>query len=165
MMAKLLCSNWACFFVFFGVQIFQLFKVGNIVMCHAYESQLFIVILNSVLYFGVMVLILIRGNDASEPPHDKTNKMAVRPAKIQISPGIRPVWSESSLSAWRKLGSFTTLWAHSRLWSNWADAQADLSLRWAHIPFCCFCLEAAHIHLNLYFKLFTIYHIVAYTGA
>ena len=31
-----------------------------------------------------------------EPPHDKTNKMIVRPAKTQISLGIRPVWSESS---------------------------------------------------------------------
>ena len=26
-----------------------------------------------------------------EPPHDKTNKVAVRPAKTQISLGIRPV--------------------------------------------------------------------------
>ena len=33
-----------------------------------------------------------------EPPHDKTNKMAVRLAKSQISLGIRPVWSKSSLS-------------------------------------------------------------------
>ena len=39
--------------------------------------------------------------------------MAVRPAKTQISLGIRPVWSESSLSAWRKLGSLATHWAHS----------------------------------------------------
>ena len=28
-----------------------------------------------------------------EPPHDKTNKMTLRPAKTQISLGIRPVWS------------------------------------------------------------------------
>ena len=35
----------------------------------------------------------------SEPRYDKTNKTSVRPAKIQISLGIRPVWSESSLSA------------------------------------------------------------------
>ena len=35
----------------------------------------------------------------NEPPHDKTNKILVRPAKIQISLGIRPVWSESSLYA------------------------------------------------------------------
>ena len=39
--------------------------------------------------------------------------MAVRPAKTQISLGIRPVWSESSLSAWRKLGSLATHWAQS----------------------------------------------------
>ena len=48
-----------------------------------------------------------------EPPHDKTNKMTVRPAKTQISLGIHPVWSESSLSASRKLGSLATHWAHS----------------------------------------------------
>ena len=52
-------------------------------------------------------------NKANEPRHDKTNKLAVRPTKTQISLGIRPVWSESSLSAWRKLGSFATHWAHS----------------------------------------------------
>ena len=39
--------------------------------------------------------------------------MSVRPAKTQISLGIRPVWSESSLSAWRKLGPLATHWAHS----------------------------------------------------
>ena len=67
-----------------------------------------------------------------EPRHDKTNKMSVRPAKTQISLGIRPVWSESSLSAWRKLWSLN---AQRRLWSDWADAKADLSLRWAHTHF------------------------------
>ena len=49
-----------------------------------------------------------------EPRHDKTNKVTVRPAKTQISLGIRPVWSESSLSAWRKLESLATHWAHSK---------------------------------------------------
>ena len=34
-----------------------------------------------------------------EPRQDKTNKMSVRPAKTQISLGIRPVWSEPSLCA------------------------------------------------------------------
>ena len=34
-----------------------------------------------------------------ESRHDKTNKMTVRPAKTQISMGIRLVWSESSLCA------------------------------------------------------------------
>ena len=39
--------------------------------------------------------------------------MTVRPAKTQISLGMCPVWSESSLSAWRKLGSLATHWVHS----------------------------------------------------
>ena len=34
-----------------------------------------------------------------EPRHDKTNKMSVRSAKTQISLGIHPIWSESSLCA------------------------------------------------------------------
>ena len=49
-----------------------------------------------------------------EPRHDKTNKVTVRPAKTQISLGIRLVWSESSLSAWRKLGSLATHWAQAK---------------------------------------------------
>ena len=48
-----------------------------------------------------------------EPSHDKTNNVAVRPAKTQISLGICPVWSESSLSTWRKLGSLATHWVPS----------------------------------------------------
>ena len=39
--------------------------------------------------------------------------MTVRPAKTQISQGIRPVWSESSLSAWWKVGTLATHWTHS----------------------------------------------------
>ena len=62
-----------------------------------------------------------------EPPHDKTNRMACAPSEDSDQPGhppslirvfavrsrIRPVWSESSLSAGRKLGSLATHWAHS----------------------------------------------------
>ena len=43
----------------------------------------------------------------------KPIKWHVHPAKTQISLGIHPVWSESSLSAWRKLGSLATHLAHS----------------------------------------------------
>ena len=45
---------------------------------------------------------------------------------------LRSAWAsaQSSLSAWRNLGPLTTYWAHSEdFWSDWADAQADLSLR------------------------------------
>ena len=40
-------------------------------------------------------------------------KWHVHPVKTQNSLGFRPVWSESSLSTWRKLGSLATHWAHS----------------------------------------------------
>ena len=43
----------------------------------------------------------------------KPTKLHVRPAKTQISLGIRPVHSESSLSAWRKIGSLSTHLVHS----------------------------------------------------
>ena len=49
----------------------------------------------------------------NEQRHDKTNKVSVRPARTQINLGIRLVWSESSLPAWRKLGSLATHWVHS----------------------------------------------------
>ena len=37
----------------------------------------------------------------------------MRPAKTQISLGISPVWSESSLSTWRNLEPLATHWVHS----------------------------------------------------
>ena len=78
-----------------------------------------------------------------EPPHYKTNKM---------------MWTQWELrSAWASTQSDQSLHSGSvggwgpnvpscgqrRLWSDWADAQADLSLRWAHWSFCWFCHEAA----------------------
>ena len=44
----------------------------------------------------------------------KPTKWHMHPAKTQISLDIHPVWSESSLSAWRKLGSLATYWVHSK---------------------------------------------------
>ena len=52
---------------------------------------------------------------------------------------------QSSLSAWRNLGSLATHWAHSEDWSDWTDDLADFSLCWVHMPFCWFCHEAAHM--------------------
>ena len=64
-----------------------------------------------------------------ESRHDKTNKMSVRPAKTQISLGIRSVWSESSLRAQ-------------------CVAKDPSFLRWVHRSFCWFCHVAAHILLR-----------------
>ena len=60
-----------------------------------------------------LLLVRVFVSAPFEPRHDKTNKMAVRPAKTQIRLGMSPLWSESSLSAWRNLGSLATHWAHS----------------------------------------------------
>ena len=76
----------------------------------------------------------------------KPTKWHVCPAKTQISLGIHPVRAKSSLSAWWKLGSLATHWAHREDWSDWADAQADLSLLWVHMPLCWFRHEAAQIN-------------------
>ena len=72
---------------------------------------------------------------------------------------LRSAWAsaqsnQSLLFAWRKLGSLVTHWAHSEDWSDWADAQADLGLRWAHRLYCWFCHEAAHISVHALFSFF-----------
>ena len=56
---------------------------------------------NDILMALVIDISLFKGNSWNEPRHDKTNKVSERPAKTQISLGIRPVWSESSLSVWK----------------------------------------------------------------
>ena len=101
-----------------------------------------------------------------EPPHDKINKMSVRQAKTQINLGIGPVWPGSSLygqwvvkdpsflhadredsdQTWRMVAKDPML-LHAgqwRLWSDWADAQADLSSLGAQ-PFCWFCHVVAQM--------------------
>ena len=71
----------------------------------------------------------------------KPTKWPVRPAKTQISLAIHPVWPEPSLSTWKTY----LLSAQWRLWSDWVDAQADLSLCWALVSFHWFCCVAAHL--------------------
>ena len=73
-----------------------------------------------------------------------------KPTKCHVRQrGLRSAWAsaksdQSSLSAWRKLGSLATYWEHSKDWSDWVDAQADLSLCWAHMPFGRFCHVLVH---------------------
>ena len=72
----------------------------------------------------------------------KPTNCPVHPAKPQISLGIRLVWSESWLSAWRNFGSLATHRTCSEDWSDWVDAKADPSLHWAHRSLCWFCHAA-----------------------
>ena len=47
--------------------------------------------------FNYFVLPLVTYRNINEARHDTPNKVSVGPAKTQISLGIRPVWSASSL--------------------------------------------------------------------
>ena len=67
------------------------------------------------------------------------------PAKTNISLAICPVWLESSLCAEWVAKDPRILHADSDDGSDWVDAQADLSLRWAHRGIYRFCHAAAHI--------------------
>ena len=73
--------------------------------------------------------------------HDKTNKMSMRPAKTQISLGICPDWSVFAVRMKKAWVLSYPLSAQQRLWSDFEDAQADMSLRWAHMPLCWFVMR------------------------
>ena len=71
----------------------------------------------------------------------KSTKWHVCPAKTQISLGFCPVWSvfaDCMKKAWAISYPLSAQWL---LWSDWADAQADLSLRWAHSHFVGFVMK------------------------
>ena len=93
--------------VYKSLGIYQMQCHSNIKVIWAINLKCFALIIYCKLSMAIPRTI------SNEPQHDKTNKVSVRPEKTQISLGIRPVWSESSLSAWRKLGSLATHWTHS----------------------------------------------------
>ena len=82
------------------------------------------------IYIGVSLKLSPVNNSYNriEPPHDKTSKMTVRPAKTQISLGIRQVWSESLLYIQWTVKDPMFFHADNEDWSDWADAQAESSL-------------------------------------
>ena len=92
-------------------------------------------------YFDVLMIDypceytdLETGKTPFEPPDDKTNKMACTPSACAQWVAKDPIF----------------LHADSEDWSDLPDAQADLSLRWTHMPFCCISHEAAHFALGFF---------------
>ena len=78
--------------------------------------------------------------DTTESQHDKTNKIICAQSEDSDQPG-RPtslirVFAVRIKKRW--VISYP-LSARRRLWSDLVDAQADLSLRWAHMSSCWFC--------------------------
>ena len=64
-----------------------------------------------------------------EPQRDKNQQNDLCAQRI-----LRSAWASAP---WIACGQ-------RRLWSDWTDSQADLSLRWAHRPYFWFCYAAAH---------------------
>ena len=114
-------------------------------------------------YFGILdfdeFLMPLEGKTIKEmmvfePAHDKNQQNDVRPAKTQISLGIRPVWSESSLCAqWvaKDEGFFMRTW---KTLTRLSDAHADLSLCWSRRSFRWVC--PAQANFSLYMFIFLI---------
>ena len=75
----------------------------------------------------------------------KPTSCHVRPAKTQISLGIPQSDQNLCCPHEETFGLKLPLRAQRGLGSDWAKAQADLSLRWAHRSFCWFCHAAAHV--------------------
>ena len=83
-------------------------------------------------------------------------KWPVRPAKTQISLGIYPVWSVFTVCSMDSQEPKASSCGQRRRWSDWADAQADPSLRWAHMSVCWFChvrivCQSSHTHQGYLF--------------
>ena len=96
-----------------------------------------------------------------EPAHDKTNKMIRAPSEDSDQPGHPPspnrVFAVCMKIHWVLSNPLS---AQRKLWSDWADTQADLSLRWVQRSFCWFCHAAAHI--AKFGVIFILYHGVSF---
>ena len=103
----------------FNLELFKTVKLGiSINSCKHILNSCVAVWINMSIFWPHLAIRSILKNIRSIiwAASWQTNKVSVCPAKTQISLGIRPVWSESSLSAWsawRKLGPLATYWAHS----------------------------------------------------
>ena len=75
----------------------------------------------------------------------KTNLMTCAPSEDSDQRGHPPSLISLRCPHEETLGPQLPNERLRRLWSDWADAQAGLSLRWAHRSFCWFWHEVAHI--------------------
>ena len=80
-------------------------------------------------------------------PSEDSDQPGHPPSLNSDQPGHPPslirVFALRMKKAWVLSDLLSAQW---RLWSDWADAQADMSLRWAHMTFCWFCHEAAQLN-------------------
>ena len=82
-----------------------------------------------------------------ELPHDKTNKIACAPSKDSDQPGHPPSLACAPSKDSDQPGHPPSL---IRVFAvRMKKHSADLSLRWAHRPFCWFCHVVAHFSIQI----------------
>ena len=100
------------------------------------EPSMFAYAVGTILTCGTFSAKSMQSADSNEPPHDKTNKIICGPRKDSDQPGHLPslisVLVVRMKKTWVLSYPLSIQW---RLWLDWADSQADLSLRWEHMPF------------------------------
>ena len=80
-----------------------------------------------------------------EPPRDKTNKMACVPSEDSDQLGHPPSLMRVFAVRIKKAQVLSYPLSAQRRLIRLGGCPADLSLRWAHMPFCWFCHEAAQL--------------------
>ena len=104
---------------------------------------------SSVQFFAISIVFFVTCHLLFEPQHNKTNNMTCVPSKDSDQPRHPPslirVFAVRMKKPW--VLSYP-LSVQRRLWSDWADAQADLSLCWMHRPYCWFCHAVAHLSVS-----------------
>ena len=94
-----------------------------------------------------------------EPLHDKTNKMACAPSEDSDQLGHSHILIRVFTVCSKKASVLSyPLRAQRRLWSDWADAQAGPSLRWAHSHFVGFVMKWLILSLSsvVFFQKFSL---------
>ena len=122
------------------------YDIASLVWLIPWSNRPWWLFINSKLSVDHWTNVLIREQRTYEPRHDKTNNVSCAPSETSDQPGHPPNLIRVFAVRMKKtLVLSYPLSSQRRLWSDWADAQADLSLRWAHRSFCWFCHEAALI--------------------
>ena len=120
---------------------------------------------HSIFYIRVIILMGFNAfktfnnklpNCSNELQHDKTNKLTSAPCKDSDQPEHPPnlirVFAVRMKKPWVLPYPLST---QRRLWSDWANAQTDLSLRCMHRPYCWFCCAEAQIYFNVFSEAFS----------
>ena len=92
----------------------------------------------------------------NEPIHDKTNKMACAPSEDSDQPGHLPSQIRDFAVRVKKAWVLRyPLNAQRWLWSDWVDAQTDLSLGWVHSHFVGFVMRWIKLSSNTHLVSFS----------